>query len=167
MMDIHSRPGPEDSRDAFNASSHDPSLAELGRDLLLSLQNIIRSELRLARAEARVTMRFLGKQVGLGVAFIALAALGVLPFLAFLVIGLGEILNNNYWLSSLIVGTVITCVGGILAYRCFKKIGEADVTLPRFRQSIREQQEIVSRQFQDARKEVEQDMIEETRRRAA
>ena len=50
-----------------------------------------------------------------------IAALSALPIMAFLVIGLGNLLNGNYGLSSAIVGIIFLVFGGGFALRALKK----------------------------------------------
>lgn len=103
------------------------------REVITSLKEVIRSEMQLAKAELDHTTANLKSHVVQAVVFGVIAALGVLPLIAFLVIGLGKLLNNQYWLSSLIVGVVFIGFGGALAFRAFKKMKSHDVSFPHTR----------------------------------
>src|SRR6202035_2382723 len=91
------------------------------------------SEVQLAKVELKET----GSQLAKDSAQVAIAAgllvVGALPLTAFLVIGLGKLLKDNFWLSSLIVGLVFISVGTVLTMRALKKFKEGDVSLPRTR----------------------------------
>ena len=106
------------------------ALGELGR----SVKNLAQSEGALARAELKNSMTQLSKDILQEVIFGTLLVLSVLSFLAFLIIGLGRLLDDNFWLSSLILSIVLGLVGGGMAYRGLQKIKKNDLTLPRTRQ---------------------------------
>src|SRR4051812_6778165 len=87
------------------------------RELFDSLQAVIRSEIQLAKSEATESVSFAAKNIGRAAAGGFVAFLGIPPFMAFLVIGLGELLGNNFWLSALIVSVVFLTTGGLVAMR--------------------------------------------------
>ena len=92
----------------------EPSLGELFTRLTADTGELVRQEVALARAEMRqvgATVARDGAKVG--VAF-GLALAGALAVTAFLVIALGDVLDN-YWLGALLVGVVLLAVGGFLA----------------------------------------------------
>jgi hypothetical protein len=126
---------------------HTPS--EIIREIGSSAKDLVQSEIDLARQEIKVTGSRLAKHSAQGAIFGALLSLSVLPFLAFLVIGLGRILNDQYWLSSLIIAAVCAVVGGIFTYRAYQKIKEEDLTLPKTREGIERGKEAVSDKVQD------------------
>lgn len=125
------------------------------REVTSSMTDVVRSEVQLAKAELKETAgHFASRGMQIGV-FGAIAALGVLPFLAFMVIGLGELLNSNFWLSSLIISLVLFVVGGALAYRAYMKIKEVDYSIPETRDMLNEEANLLQRkvhQITDASK---------------
>ncbi|MBC7690656.1 MAG: phage holin family protein [Methylotenera sp.] len=76
--------------------------------------------------------------------FGALCAISAFPFLAFIIIGLGRLMNDNYWLSSLIVGLICVAVGGPLAMTAIKKMKEEDFTLPLTRGTLEEDRQVMN-----------------------
>ena len=97
------------------ASRSDSSIGDLFRRLTTDTGELIRQEAALAKAEIRETGSALAgdaREIGMA---IGLALAGALALVAFLVIGLGNVLDGRYWLSSLIVGIVATGVGMMLA----------------------------------------------------
>jgi uncharacterized membrane protein YqjE len=68
--------------------------------------------------------------------FAGVALLGITPFMAFLVIGLGELLNDNYWLGALIVALAFFAVGGIFAAFTLRKIKHQDFSMRHTRETI-------------------------------
>jgi hypothetical protein len=88
------------------------SVGELFRDLTNETSDLVSKEIALVKAEARQTGATLardGAKVGTAV---GLAFAGVLALTAFLIAGLGDLLDGTYWLSSLIVGVLFFAIGG-------------------------------------------------------
>jgi hypothetical protein len=97
-----------------DAAIHERSLGELFRQLTSDTSELMSKEIALVKAEARLTGATLvrdGAKVGTA---IGLAFAGVLALTAFLIAGLGDLLDGRYWLSALIVGVVFLAVGGVL-----------------------------------------------------
>jgi hypothetical protein len=110
------------------------------RDFTLAITDVLRAEVHLAKTEIKQAGGELGHQIARIAIFAGIAILGILPFLAFLVIGLGQLLNGNYLLSSLIVSVVFIAVGGGVAYSSFSQLrgSDFDFTLPETRGAISE-----------------------------
>ena len=92
----------------------EPSLGELFTRLTTDTGDLVRQEVALARAEIRqvgATVARDGAKIGVA---LGLALAGALAITAFLVIALGDLLDN-YWLGALLVGVVLLAVGGFLA----------------------------------------------------
>ena len=105
-------------------------------DLMQSTKELVENKLDLARAEIQdLTSRATGHLTKI-VVFSAVAALSALPFLSFMVIGLGQILEENYWLSSLIVGVALAAIGIPMAFMHVSKLRAEDIDLFRTKQSI-------------------------------
>ncbi len=110
--------------------------------------NLIRSELELAKEEVKDTARRLENHALQMVLFGGLLLLAALPFVAFLVIGLGELLEGRYWLSALIVAAAFALIGGIFGYRAFRKFENQDLSLARTRESLSNDQQLVRTKIQ-------------------
>jgi hypothetical protein len=132
-----------DSTTHFESSrrAHSASASEV-KD---SATGLLKSELRLAAAEIKHATGHVKAQSTTLLIASGAALLGLLPMMAFLVIGLGDILNHNYWLSSLIVFLVFTGIGGLVAYGAVKKMKAGDLSLPRTRRSLSETADGLSR----------------------
>ena len=92
----------------------EPSLGELFRRLTTDTSELVRQEISLARAEVRQVGSTLARDgTKLGIA-VGLALCGALALTAFLVVAVGDLLNN-YWLGALIVGVVLLAIGAVLA----------------------------------------------------
>lgn len=110
--------------------------------------NLVRSEIELAKEEIKETGRKLERHFVESVFFGALVVLAVLPFIAFLVLGLGELLERRYWLSALIVSLFFGVLGGVFGYRAYRKFKSEDLTLPRTRGTIDMQKQLVKTKIQ-------------------
>ncbi len=123
-------------------------LSALIRDLVQSTSGLVRAELKLARVEAARNAREVGQDAVRGAIFAVVALLGVLAFMSFLVIGLGNLLQGRYWLSSLIVAVLFLGGGGLAAWRSFGRIGE-DAKLRHVARNLEGDCELVSQKVRD------------------
>lgn len=95
----------------------EPGLTALLRQLGAESTALIRNEISLAKLEAGEIARVAaleGAKVG---ASIALAAVGGLAIVAWLILGLGRVLGDHYATAALIVGCLFLIVGGVFAKR--------------------------------------------------
>lgn len=123
---------------AVPALAPDQSVGELFRQLTTDSSHLIRQEINLAKTELKETGTRLG-QAGakLGIA-IGVAISGLLALTAFLVIGLGDLMNGNYWLSALIVGIAFIGTAAALAKRAKALISERPIGVPETAGTLRE-----------------------------
>lgn len=119
------------------------SSSQLLREFMTSGTNLVRSEITLAKEELKETGRRLERHFLETLFFGVLALLAILPFLAFLVLGLGEVLGGRYWLSALVVAVVLGAVGALFGYRAYRKFKSEDLSLPRTRGSIDRERHLV------------------------
>ena len=99
----------------------EPSLGALVGQLAQDSSLLIKQEIALAKAEVRTSVQqAAGGAVKLGIAA-AVAGVGALVLVAFLVLLFGDLLDN-YWLAALIVGGVLTLIGGVLALSGMRKL---------------------------------------------
>ena len=97
------------------------SIGAIIGDVANDLSTLMRQEVALAKAEVRQSVRQTANGAAkLGVAA-ALATVGALVLTAFLVLLLGDLLDN-YWLSALIVGLAFLIIGGLLAMSGMRKL---------------------------------------------
>ena len=117
LRDLHRESGSGGNGRAVPALAPDQSVGDLFRQLTTDSSHLVRQEINLAKTELRETGARLG-QAGakLGIA-VAVAIPGLLALVAFLVIGLGDLMNENYWLSALIVGIAFLGIAALLVKR--------------------------------------------------
>jgi hypothetical protein len=98
----------------------EPGVTALLRQLGADSSTLIRSEIALAKLEAQEMMRVAALQgVKVGAA-LALVAVGGLALVAWLILGLGNLIGDHYATAAAIVGILFLAVGGVLASRGLK-----------------------------------------------
>jgi uncharacterized membrane protein YqjE len=106
---------------AEGTTGGEPSLGELLRRLTTDTGELVRQEVSLAKVEIRQTGATLARDgTRIGIA-LGLALAGALALVAFLVLALGDMLDN-YWLAALIVGLVFVGIGYVLAKRALDDV---------------------------------------------
>lgn len=122
---------------AVPALAPDESVKELFRQLTTDSSHLVRQEIKLAKTELKETGSRLG-QAGakLGIA-IGVAIPGLLALTAFLIVGLGDLMNENYWLSALIVGLAFLGIAAVLVKRAKATLKEG-VGVPETAGTLRE-----------------------------
>jgi MFS family permease len=132
-------------------ANHDPSLADLARQLSNQTTELVRHEVELAKAELRVKGKRAGVGAGMfgGAGALGLYALGALT--AAIIAGIAEALP--VWASALIVAALYGAVAGILALRGKKKVQQATPPLPEQTvQSVKEDVRYTKQRAQEARR---------------
>lgn len=128
-------------------SKHSVTYGEAVKSVATSAVDLIHKELNLVREEFKESLKKVREHLLQAVLFGALLFISALPLIAFLVIGLGELLEHRYWLSSLIVGVLCAAIGGGLAYRAGKKIREEDINFTRTKNSLEQAARTFERKF--------------------
>jgi uncharacterized membrane protein YqjE len=127
-----------------------------------SAVDLVKSEIALVRAEIKQTTKKLTQYGTLSAIGAGVVMLSALPFTAFLVIGLGHLLNERYWLSSLIVAIVFALAGGLLTYGSYKRL-RRDADLPRTRMAIKQDARAVVQKVGSIRHATQGDIYEQDR----
>jgi uncharacterized membrane protein YqjE len=148
--EIHVAPRPE-LRDGPGPTGPEPSLGELFKQLAQDSAALVRQEMALAKAEMRDNLRSYTKDVAMVVVGGLLALLGALVLIAFLVVALGDALDN-YWLGALIVGVLFVAVGGFLAKKNLNNLKHDDLKPEQTLQTLKEDKQWLQNEIQDARK---------------
>lgn len=151
MADLHATPG----RTAAgpHADPGGPPLGDLVKQLAQDSATLVRQEIALAKAELRQNVKSVTRDVAMIVVGVALAAVGGLVLVAFLVILLGAVLDN-YWLGALIVGALFVIVGGALAMANLKKLQKEEVAPTRTLETLKEDKQWLQTEIQQARRDL-------------
>ncbi|HUP89646.1 MAG TPA: phage holin family protein [Longimicrobiales bacterium] len=100
--------------DGFNRTGNDDApLGELLKRFGQDGASLVKQEIALAKLEMRESVKgYMADAAKIGVAA-GVGLLGSLALLAFMIIGLGDLLNN-YWLSALIVAVAFLAIASML-----------------------------------------------------
>jgi membrane protein len=115
-----------------------PTLIGLFRRLASDFEELIRQEIALAKAEFRAKLSAMVRHVSEMAVGGTVAVLGLLVFIAFLVVGGGVLLGDRYWLSSLLVALLLLGGGAGLGYLGVRRIGATKMAPAETLQSVRE-----------------------------
>lgn len=130
------------------------------KELGSSAKELIQNEVNLMVAELKWSGQRVGVHLGQVVLFGFLMALSLLPFLAFLVIGLGRGMGDRYWLSSLIVALGCVAIGGPRALGAWRRLHEEDLTLPHLKNSFERDKAVTFQKMEDLKQAMKGDRHE-------
>lgn len=131
----------------------EPSLGELLRRLSTDSSHLMRQQFELAKMELKETgTRWSQAATKLGVALIVALA-GGLALTAFLVIGLGDLMDN-YWASSLIVGATLTVTALILIKRALAVVRQDGLGLDDTAGTLRDDAQWAKKELRNFKREL-------------
>lgn len=151
MADLHVTPGPAD--DGLAAGRTEPALGDLFRQLAQDSATLVRQEMTLAKAELKANVRSVARDAAMVAVGGVLALVGVIVLIAFLVVAVGDALDN-YWLGALIVGVLFLLVGGLLAMSNLKKLKQEEVAPTRTLETLKEDKQWLQSEIKQARREL-------------
>ena len=119
-------------------------------ELLKDLQDLVRGEVALAKAEIKEDVSTAGK----GIAAIAVAAIFGLTGFIFLMLGLTYLLNiwMRMWIAAAIVGVVLVVVAAALGMSGKKKLSAASLKPDQTIDSLKEDQQWAKAQISSVKK---------------
>ncbi len=126
-----------------------PPLVSLFRELISSFNGMLRGEVELAKAELKTGATAFRRDMFRFMSFSALAAAGLLPLMAFLVLGLGHLLGDNYLWSSLIIAVLSIAIGLGVSYHAYRRATREDLQLPRTLHSVEERLDSLNKRLNE------------------
>ena len=151
MADLHVTPGTADDGRAEGRT--EPALGDLFRQLAQDSATLVRQEMTLAKAELKNNVRSVARDAAMVAVGGVLALVGVVVLIAFLVVAVGDALDN-YWLGALIVGVLFLLVGGLLAMSNLKKLKHEEVAPARTLETLKEDKQWLQSEIKQARREL-------------
>ena len=148
MAELNVTPGRTDDARAVGAG--EPALGDLFRQLAQDSATLVRQEMALAKAELKSNVKSAARDAVMVAVGGILALVGVTVLIAFLVVAVGDALDN-YWLGALIVGVLFLLVGGILAMSSLKKLKNEDVAPTRTLETLKEDKQWLQSEIKQAR----------------
>ena len=131
-----------------NGSSSEAPLGDLIRRFGQDAGTLIKQEITLAKLELRESVKGLAKDAGKLGAAAGLALFGGFAFLAFVIVGLGDLINN-YWLSALIVAVLLLGAAAVMAKGALASIKKNNLAPQETVQTLKEDQRWAKREVQD------------------
>jgi hypothetical protein len=125
-------------------SKDNQSVGDLLGDLYQNATNLIQLEIELAKTEISQKASRVGKNVGFLAAGGALAYAGFLAILAGIIALLGLLIP--IWLSALIIGLIVSGIGGALVMSGLKTLQQESVAPQRTLDTLKEDKEWISDQ---------------------
>ena len=135
------------------AGQPEPPLGDLFRQLAQDSAALVRQEMALARAELKANVKSVARDAAMVAVGGVLALVGVMVLIAFLVVALGDALDN-YWLGALIVGALFLLVGGVLAMTSLKKLKAEEVAPTRTLETLKEDKQWLQSEIKQARRDL-------------
>jgi uncharacterized membrane protein YqjE len=139
--------------DRINTSSSEPALGELFKQLAQDSASLVRQEVALAKAELRENVKHAVRDAAMVAVGGGLAVVGALVLVLFLVLALGDALNE-YWLGALIVGVVFVIAGGVLAMGSLRKLKSDGLAPERTLQTLKEDKQWAQSEIHQVRQDL-------------
>jgi len=138
------------SANADSSRSDQQSLGTLVTGIVEDLQNIVRGEMALAKAELREEAAGIGRSAGM---IVAGAIVGLVAFI-FLMLGVTYLVNRwlTMWQSAALVGAVLLVIAIILLMVGRSKLSKASLTPTQTIDSLKEDQAWASQQIKSVGK---------------
>jgi uncharacterized membrane protein YqjE len=129
------------------------SIGELFKRLTGDATHLIQQEVALAKIELREAgARLTRDATRIGIA-VGLALPGLFALTAFLVLGLGDLIDN-YWLAALIVGALFVAIGGVLTGNAVSDIRRRGLTPEATMETVREDTAWAKREMREFKQNV-------------
>lgn len=109
---------------------------------------LVKQEITLAKLELRESIKSLTKDAGKIGAAVGLALFGGFALLAFVVIGLGDLIDN-YWLSALLVAVLLLGAAAVLANGALKRMKKNSLAPEETVQTLREDKRWAKREVEE------------------
>jgi uncharacterized membrane protein YqjE len=151
MADLNITPGRTD--DGRVTGAGEPALGDLFRQLAQDSGTLVRQEMALAKAELKSNVKSVARDAAMVAVGGILALVGAIVLIAFLVVAVGDALDN-YWLGALIVGVLFLLVGGILAMTSLKKLKHEEVAPTRTLETLKEDKQWLQSEIKQARRDL-------------
>ena len=135
-------------QDTVGSNGSEAPLGELLRRFGQDAGTLIKQEITLAKLELRESVKGLAQDAGKLGAAAGLALFGGFALLAFVIIGLGDLIDN-YWLSALIVAVLLLGAAAVLAKGALAHMKSNSLAPQETVQTLKEDQRWAKREVQD------------------
>jgi hypothetical protein len=140
-------------RNRTAAVEAEPSLGELFKQLAQDSSTLIKQEVALAKTELTSSLSRAAVDATMLTIWGGVAMVGALVLVAFLVVGLGDLIDS-YWLSALIVGLLFMIVGGALAVSYLNKLKHMEMKPDATIQTLKEDKQWAQAEVQQVKRDL-------------
>ena len=131
-----------------DSNGNEAPLGELLRRFGQDAGTLVKQEITLAKLELRESVKSLAQDAGKLGAAAGLALFGGFAFLAFVIVGLGDLIDN-YWLSALIVAVLLLGAAAVMAKGALANMKRSKLAPEETMQTIVEDKRWAKREVQD------------------
>jgi len=132
---------------------NDPGLGDLFRQLAQDSATLVRQEMALAKAEMTQNLKAAARDATMVAVGGGLALLGGLVLILFLVLVIGDALNE-YWAGALIVGLLFLIIGGLLAMGALKRLKHDSLTPDQTLATLKEDKQWAQSEIKQVRRDL-------------
>jgi uncharacterized membrane protein YqjE len=130
-----------------NGAGQEAPIGDLLKRIGQDAGTLVKQEITLAKLELRESVKGLAKDAGKLGAAAGLGLLGAHALVAFIIIGLGDLLNN-YWLSALIVTVLLLGAAAVMAKGALAHMKKNSLAPEETVQTLKEDQRWAQREVQ-------------------
>lgn len=131
----------------------EPPLGDLFRQLAQDSATLVRQEVALAKAEIRENVKTVARNATMIALGGVLALLGGLVLVAFLVMLVGDALDE-YWLGALIVGALFLIIGGIMAKKALGNLKQESLAPEQTIATLKEDKQWLQSEMSSVRRDL-------------
>jgi len=150
--DIHVTRTPA-AGDGAGRLNDEPGLGDLFRQLAQDSATLVRQEMALAKAEMAQNLKAAARDATMVAIGGGVALLGGLVLILFLVLVIGDALNE-YWAGALIVGLLFLIIGGVLAMGALKRLKHDSLTPARTIDTLKEDKQWAQSEINQVRRDL-------------
>ena len=130
-----------------NGAGQEAPIGDLLKRIGQDAGTLVKQEITLAKLELRESVKGLAKDAGKLGAAAGLGLFGAFAFLAFVIVGLGDLIDN-YWLSALIVAVLLLGAAAVLAKGAMNHMKKNSLAPQETVQTLKEDQRWAQREAQ-------------------
>lgn len=138
----------------------EPGLAEILKNIGGSAKDIVKNEGLLLKTELFSTLEKISGDLRNTLVFGSLLVLGAIPLTFFLIISLGQWLQGNYVLSSLIVTLAWSALCSSAAFYYYRKLTQHSLELSKTKQKAQETAQTINAKVEEVKDAVDADTPE-------
>lgn len=140
---------PDEAVESPSIPNETKSYGEILTDIASSAKQIVISDAELFFSELNKVTSKLGNESKKFALFTILLALSSIPIMAFLIIGLGVLLDGQYWLSALIVGAVFSITGVVGIMMALKRLSKVNLKFPNTKRMVEREKRILESELRN------------------